>query len=106
MGEESSSPRPNGSGSNSKSDATLTAVRDFISGNSTSLASARLSEALNKLHDVDIILEQLSAFWTNTEVVLDRLTKKGQHVEQFMAFCRSQSFWPGSRRGWKNTDAF
>ena len=50
------------------------------------MASARLSEALDKLHEVDIILEQLSAFWTNTEVVLDRLTKKGEHVEQFIAF--------------------
>lgn len=84
--EESASSRPNGSGSNSKRDATLTAIRDLVSGTSTTVASARLSEALDKLHEVDIILEQLSAFWTNTEVVLDRLTKKGEHVEQFIAF--------------------
>lgn len=35
---------------------------------------------------VDIILEQLGVFWANTEVVLDLLTKKGQHVEQFIGF--------------------
>ncbi len=33
-----------------------------------------------------MILEQLSVFWANTEVVLDLLTKKGQHVEQFIGF--------------------
>lgn len=31
-------------------------------------------------------MEQLSVFWANTEVVLDLLTKKGQHVEQFIGF--------------------
>jgi hypothetical protein len=35
---------------------------------------------------VDVILEQLGIFWANTEVVLDLLTKKGQHVEQFIGF--------------------
>jgi hypothetical protein len=35
---------------------------------------------------VDQILEQLSVFWANTEVVLEVLTKKGQHVEQFIGF--------------------
>ena len=33
-----------------------------------------------------MILEQLGIFWANTEVVLDLLTKKGQHVEQFIGF--------------------
>jgi len=33
-----------------------------------------------------VILEELSVFWANTEVVLDLLTKKGQHVEQFIGF--------------------
>ena len=33
-----------------------------------------------------MILEQLSVFWANTEVVLGLLTKKGQHVEQFIGF--------------------
>jgi hypothetical protein len=33
-----------------------------------------------------MILEQLGSFWANTEVVLDLLTKKGQHVEQFIGF--------------------
>jgi hypothetical protein len=35
---------------------------------------------------VDVILEQLGIFWANTEVILDLLTKKGQHVEQFIGF--------------------
>lgn len=35
---------------------------------------------------MDLILEQLSVFWANTEVILDLLTKKGQHVEQFIGF--------------------
>jgi len=35
---------------------------------------------------VDKILEQLGVFWANTEVVLDLLTKKGQHVEHFIGF--------------------
>jgi len=34
---------------------------------------------------VDVILEQLSAFWANTELVLDVLTKKGQHVEKLIS---------------------
>jgi hypothetical protein len=33
-----------------------------------------------------VILEQLGVFWANTELVLDLLTKKGQHVEQFIGF--------------------
>jgi len=41
---------------------------------------------LHKLRQVDMILEQLSVFWANTEVVLDMLTKKGQHVEQLIGF--------------------
>jgi hypothetical protein len=35
---------------------------------------------------VDNILDELNTFWGNTEVVLDLLTKKGQHVEQFIGF--------------------
>ena len=35
---------------------------------------------------VDLILEQLGVFWANTEVVLDVITKKGQHAEQFIGF--------------------
>lgn len=56
------------------------------SGESSPRAAARLSEALQKLRQVDMILEQLGIFWANTEVVLDLLTKKGQHVEQFIGF--------------------
>lgn len=33
-----------------------------------------------------MILEQLGVFWANTEIVLDILTKKGQHAEQFVSF--------------------
>jgi len=38
------------------------------------------------INQVDVILEELSVFWANTETVLDLLTKKGQHVEQFIEF--------------------
>ena len=48
--------------------------------------AAKLLEALHKLRQVDIILEQLGVFWANTEVVLDVLSKKGQHAEQFVAY--------------------
>jgi hypothetical protein len=50
------------------------------------LAASKLAEALSKLRQVDQILEHLSVFWANTEVVLEVLTKKGQHVEQFIGF--------------------
>jgi hypothetical protein len=53
---------------------------------SSPIAASRLAEALHKLRQVDMILEQLSVFWANTEVVLDMLTKKGQHVEQLIGF--------------------
>jgi len=49
-------------------------------------AASKLAEALDKLRQVDKILEQLGVFWANTEVVLDLLTKKGQHVEHFIGF--------------------
>lgn len=53
---------------------------------SSSKAAGRLADALHKLQQVDLILEQLALFWANTEVVLEVLTKKGQHVEQFIGF--------------------
>eukprot|EP01035_Chromulina_nebulosa_P018778 gene18778-24545_t len=49
-------------------------------------AKNHLSDALMKLRQVDLILDQLNYFWANTELVLDVLTKKGQHVEQFIGF--------------------
>eukprot|EP01042_Synura_sphagnicola_P000555 gene555-599_t len=49
-------------------------------------ARNRLMEAFHKLKQVDLILEQLGVFWANTEVVLDVITKKGQHAEQFIGF--------------------
>ena len=49
-------------------------------------SASRLQDALQHLRQVDMILEQLSAFWANTELVLDVLTKKGQHVEQLIGF--------------------
>ena len=55
-------------------------------GTSANHAANKLSEALDKLRQIDLILEQLSVFWANTEVVLDVLTKKGQHMEQFVGF--------------------
>ena len=60
---------------------------------------------------MDLILEQLGVFWANTEVVLDVLTKKGQHAEQFIGFAHKpklmarfrdrmheyRNFWDGVR---------
>jgi len=54
-------------------------------------------------------LEQLGIFWANTEVVLDLLTKKGQHVEQFIGFsskprlmARFQERMEEYKRFWEN----
>jgi len=52
------------------------------------VAATRLAEALHKLRQVDLILEHLSGFWSQTEVVLDSLTRKGQHVEQLIGFAQ------------------
>lgn len=54
--------------------------------NQKNRAMDELQNALQMLRQVDIILEQLSVFWANTEVVLDILTKKGQHTEHFISF--------------------
>jgi len=62
------------------------ANKNEVAVRSPRTSSTRLSEALHKLRQVDVILEQLGIFWANTEVVLDLLTKKGQHVEQFIGF--------------------
>lgn len=35
---------------------------------------------------VDTILDELGLFWGNTDIVLEALTKKGQHAEQFISF--------------------
>mmetsp|Transcript_3564 Transcript_3564/g.5547 ORF Transcript_3564/g.5547 Transcript_3564/m.5547 type:complete len:880 (+) Transcript_3564:126-2765(+) len=49
----------------------------------------QMDNALEMLRKVDLILEQLGVFWANTEVVLDALTKKGQHAEHFVTFARN-----------------
>lgn len=49
-------------------------------------ANGRLLDALRRLHQVDKIFTQLGFFWAHTEIVLDSLLKKGQHVEQFVGF--------------------
>ena len=61
-------------------------MQALISVPPSPIAASHLADALHKLRQVDMILEQLSVFWANTEVVLDVLTKKGQHVEQFIGF--------------------
>jgi len=50
---------------------------------------SQMDNALGMLRKVDLILEQLGAFWAKTEIVLDALTKKGQHAEHFIAFARN-----------------
>ena len=49
-------------------------------------AASRLMDVLDKLRDVDLILGKLGIFWANTEVLLDVLTRKSQHAEQFISF--------------------
>jgi len=49
-------------------------------------AASRLMDVLDKLREVDLILGQLGLFWANTEIVLEVLTRKGQHAEQFISF--------------------
>lgn len=52
----------------------------------TSNALNKLTDALQRLRDVDDILERLGAFWVYTELQLDNLSKKGQLAEQFVAY--------------------
>lgn len=49
----------------------------------------QMENVLELLRKVNFILEQLSMFWSNTEIVLDLLSKKGQHAEQFVGFSRN-----------------
>ena len=59
-------------------------------GNTTiNRRNEQMESALDMLRQVDLILEQLGVFWANTEVVLDALTKKGQHAEHFVGFARN-----------------
>lgn len=52
-------------------------------------AANKLIGALSKLRQVDVILDQLGYFWARTELVLDAITKKGQHVEQFVGYAKN-----------------
>lgn len=52
-------------------------------------AANRLADALENLKQVDKILDQLEFFWAKTELVLDALTKKGQHMEHFIVFAKN-----------------
>lgn len=45
-----------------------------------------LTLVLSKLKDVDGILEQLAVFWAHTEVILEVLLQKSEHVERFVEF--------------------
>jgi hypothetical protein len=48
-----------------------------------------LSPSCDSHPQVDDILTQLSIFWSNTDVILDALTKKGQHIESFVPHTRN-----------------
>lgn len=48
---------------------------------------------IHTFFQVDVILEQLSVFWANTEIVLDMLTKKGLHAEQFIQFAHKPKLY-------------
>lgn len=70
----------------SHDDSTISAGEPLVESSPVQSATHRLAEALQKLRHVDMILDQLGIFWAHTELVLDSLTKKGQHVEQFIGF--------------------
>ncbi|TFJ80248.1 hypothetical protein NSK_008391 [Nannochloropsis salina CCMP1776] len=53
---------------------------------SASPKSRELSLVLAKLQDVDQILEHLAVFWAQTEVILEVLLQKSEHVERFVAY--------------------
>jgi hypothetical protein len=56
------------------------------SGTSNPTSRDQMENILELLRKVNFVLEQLSLFWSNTEIVLDLLSKKGQHAEQFVGF--------------------
>jgi len=78
----------NGSVGAGKQDGANDAISQQV-GLGSPVAASRLHDALRQLHQIDTILEQLSAFWANTELVLDVLTKKGQVVEQLIEFSQN-----------------
>ncbi|CAM9213000.1 unnamed protein product [Phaeothamnion confervicola] len=45
-----------------------------------------IEKALQLLHEVDQVLEQLALFWANTEVIFDVLLRKGDLVEKFVQY--------------------
>lgn len=67
-----------------------TIVTSKYHANSASSPHAdQMENVLELLRKVNFILEELSLFWSNTEIVLDLLSKKGQHAEQFVGFARN-----------------
>lgn len=63
-------------------DANLGTIPEELPGSK----SQELSVVLAKLRDVDNILEHLAIFWAQTEVILDVLLQKSDHVERFVEF--------------------
>jgi hypothetical protein len=59
------------------------------SSSSTPRSRDQMENVLELLRKVNFVLEQLSLFWSNTEIVLDLLSKKGQHAEQFVGFAHN-----------------
>jgi len=53
---------------------------------SPSPKSRELTLVLAKLRDVDQILEHLAVFWAQTEVILEVLLQKSEHVERFVSY--------------------
>jgi hypothetical protein len=81
-------------------DSELAAVQDDSSSTDSGMRQLRVSRqtastlkvmadmkhALQLLHEVDGVLEQLALFWANTEVIFDLLLRKGDLVERFVAY--------------------
>jgi len=57
-----------------------------VDGGREDVKHHELDLVLSKLKDVDGILEQLAVFWAHTEVILEVLLQKSEHVERFVEF--------------------
>jgi hypothetical protein len=70
----------------SSSDSGMRQLRVSRQTASTLKVMADMKHALQLLHEVDGVLEQLALFWANTEVIFDLLLRKGDLVERFVAY--------------------
>lgn len=61
-------------------------IKQSLSRNKAVNSNEHLQNVLKALYEVDLILEDQGLYWSNTDVILDTLSKKGQHAELFVSF--------------------